>query len=63
MHYFYPHPPTASSYFGDTKQRDFYYDTLRAIEDGINKQISMNESLRNTKIAKDLVDILQHNGV
>ena len=39
-------------------QRDFYYDTLRAIENGINLKIKQNPLLGDTNIAKDLVTIL-----
>jgi REP element-mobilizing transposase RayT len=46
-----------------TQQRDFYYDTLRAIENGINVQIGETPSLGQTQTAIDLVRILQQTEV
>jgi hypothetical protein len=46
-----------------TRQRDFYYDTLRAIENGINVQIGETPSLGQTQTAIDLVRILQQTEV
>ena len=45
------------------RQRDFYYDTLRAIENGINVQIGETPSLGQTQTAIDLVRILQQTEV
>ena len=46
-----------------TQQRDFYYDTLRAIENGINVHIGDTPSLGQTQTAIDLVRILQQTEV
>ena len=40
-------------------QRDFYYDTLRAIENGLNTRIAETPSLGQTQTAIDLVCILK----
>ena len=40
-------------------ERDFYFDTLRAIETSLESTMQRNPELASTKIAQDLVEILQ----
>ena len=40
-------------------ERDFYYDSLLAIEVSLNNKMKEEPSLRNTTYARDLVEILE----